>query len=210
MSSTTNLEHYYKQLNEIGNVSRETFDLCSLYINTLLKWNKRINLVSKKHHTFDDIWERHFIDSAQIIKHIPTDAKIITDLGSGGGFPGIVIGILTNCEVHLIESDSRKCAFLNEVARHVKKGIHIHNERIEKITSWKTDVITARALSSLDKLLELSNIFEDENKLCLFLKGENVVEEINEANENWNFNYTKHKSLSSSTGCILEITNLKS
>lgn len=209
MNELEGLEPYYLELNKMQNVSRETFSKVVLYIYTLLKWNKRINLVSKKHETFFDIWTRHFIDSAQLLKYIPPDAKVITDFGSGGGFPAIVIAILGDYEVHLIESDERKCAFLREIARMVEKNIHIHNERIEKMSTWESDILTARALASLGEIFDLTKDFHNKSKKCLFLKGQNVVEEIEEASTNWSFDYQKHQSHSSATGCILEVTNLK-
>ncbi|MDA0781357.1 MAG: 16S rRNA (guanine(527)-N(7))-methyltransferase RsmG [Rickettsiales bacterium] len=209
MEDKNYLERCYKELLEITEVSRETFEKCVDYINLLLKWNKKINLVSKKHENFEDIWERHFIDSAQLLKYIPRETKIITDFGSGGGFPGIVIAILGNYQLHLIESDIRKCAFLNEAARLVKKDIQVHNKRIENINSWQSDVLTARALASVDKLLNLTKDFHGKSKICLFLKGQNVVEELKEAQANWSFDYNMHHSHSSSDGRILEITNLK-
>jgi 16S rRNA (guanine527-N7)-methyltransferase len=209
MSENNNLESYYRELNDITEVSRETFDKCVLYINTLLKWNQKINLVSKKHQNFDDIWHRHFVDSAQLIKHIPQHTRVITDFGSGGGFPGIVIGIIGDYKLHLVESDVRKCVFLKEVSRLVKRDIHIHNQRIENIDVWESDVLTARALASVDKLLNITKDFRNKSKISLFLKGQNVVEEIEEAKKNWCFEYEKYQSSSNISGCILKITNLK-
>jgi 16S rRNA (guanine527-N7)-methyltransferase len=209
MNELAKLEPYYLELNKMQNISREIFSEVVLYINTLLKWNKRINLVSKKHETFNDIWTRHFIDSAQLLQYIPKDTKVITDFGSGGGFPAIVIAILGDYEMHLIESDERKCAFLREITRILGKNIHIHNERIENISAWESDVLTARELASLNEIFDLTKDFHNKSKKCLFLKGQNVVEEIEEASTNWSFDYKKHQSHSSATGCILEITNLK-
>ncbi len=113
-------ESYFSQINSMQNVSRETFLKLEQFINLLLKWNKAINLISKSHDMPEDIWNRHILDSAQLAQYIPQDAKTITDFGSGGGFPGLILAILADWQVHLIESDGRKCAFLAEVKTALK------------------------------------------------------------------------------------------
>jgi 16S rRNA (guanine527-N7)-methyltransferase len=120
-----------------------------------------------------------------------------------------VIGIIGDYKLHLVESDVRKCVFLKEVSRLVKRDIHIHNQRIENIDVWESDVLTARALASVDKLLNITKDFRNKSKISLFLKGQNVVEEIEEAKKNWCFEYEKYQSSSNISGCILKITNLK-
>ena len=117
-------------------VSRETIDRLSIYANLLEKWNPRINLVSRS--TLDDLWSRHIVDSAQLFELAPVTAKHWVDLGSGGGFPGLVIAILAKelrpeLEVVLVESDQRKCAFLRTVSRETNCGAVVHSKRVEEI-----------------------------------------------------------------------------
>jgi 16S rRNA (guanine527-N7)-methyltransferase len=203
-------EQYFNEANKITNVSRETFCLLENFVNLLLKWNKSINLVSKAHSTPGDVWKRHILDSIQLASYIPQEAKVITDFGSGGGFPGIILALMGNWEVHLIESDQRKCAFLIEASRVLSRKIYIHNDRIERLEAWESDVLTARALAPLDKLLELTNKFYKTNQLCLFLKGQNMVEEIDKASISWNIDYKVYPSMTSEDGKILQISNVTS
>lgn len=180
-----------------------------LYTNILEKWNKKINLVAKT--TIRELWSRHILDSAQLMKYIPEKARIITDFGSGAGFPGMVLAILKeSMEVHLIESDSRKCAFLLEVARVTETKVHIHNERIEKLEPWKSDILTARALAPINKLLGYIYNFLKKDGLCLLLKGCNVENELQEAKAEWRFDHKLHPSMvGEGEGFVVEITNLK-
>ncbi len=174
----------------------------------LLKWNKAINLISKSHANVADIWNRHVIDSAQLVKFIPENAKTITDFGSGAGLPGIVLAIIGGYHVNLIESDQRKCAFLTEIATFLPIKISVHNKRIEEIIPWESDVLTARALASLDKLFEITLPFIDKSKLCIFLKGQNIVEEIEVASNSWDFQCEIQPSVSDSQGRVLILTNI--
>lgn len=201
-------ENYFEEINNITNVSRETFSKLNELGEMLLKWNKSINLISKNHSNADDIWRRHIIDSAQLLKYIPDDAKIITDFGSGAGFPGIVLAIIGGYEAHLVESDQRKCAFLTQVGAALKLNIKVHNERIENITPWESDVLTARALASLDELLKLTEKFLDKTKISVFLKGKNIIEEIEGASKNRNIEYKLHPSISDDSGNIIIITKI--
>jgi len=201
-------EENFNEINKIANVSRETFAKLDGFIFELIKWNKKINLVSKKHSSFSDVWQRHIVDSAQLIKYFPESTKKIIDFGSGGGFPALVLAIIGGYEIHLIESDSRKCAFLNQIKSLFDLNVHIHNERIENINPFESDVITARALAPLSGLLDLTWGFVQKTKLCIFLKGENVVEEIDEASGSWNFDYSLFCSVSNRGGQIIVIKNV--
>ena len=145
------------------------------YHELLLKWSKVINLVAPS--TLSDAKMRHFIDSTQIIPLIPADAKILFDIGSGAGFPGMVLAIeCPNISVHLIESDTKKCSFLSTISRETNTPVLIHNRRIEsvdKLEDIKPDVITARALASLSELLTLTAQWWDNNPqiTLIFPKG---------------------------------------
>jgi 16S rRNA (guanine527-N7)-methyltransferase len=154
-----------------------------IYHDLLVKWQNKINLISK--HDVPHIWKRHIEDSAQLTKFFSEvtedNKKILVDLGSGAGFPGMVLAILTNLEVHLIESDKKKCSFLKTVSREIGQAVFIHSERIEFLTnSIKADFISARALASLEKLIKLSFPFEKKETTCIFPKGKSFCHEIPE------------------------------
>lgn len=176
---------YHHQMLEklTGNiVSRETIDKLSLYADLLVKWQNTINLVSNS--TLPQLWERHIIDSAQIIPMLPKQdegkqLKII-DMGSGGGFPGLVLVLMTAHEVHLVESDTRKAAFLRTVIRETGSNAQVHATRVESLPFMQADVITARALAPLQKLLELCLKQHHAELTCLFLKGRSARSEKEE------------------------------
>jgi 16S rRNA (guanine527-N7)-methyltransferase len=160
-------------------VSRETRGRLAQYVDLLRQWNARVNLVSRL--SLDDAWRRHVLDSAQLFPLIPAEARVLVDLGSGAGFPGLVLAILGVPEVHLIESDARKCAFLREAARVTETSVSIHAQRIEAMAPLPADVITARALASLPDLLDLAVPFLQPHTMCVFLKGKNAAEELRQA-----------------------------
>jgi 16S rRNA (guanine527-N7)-methyltransferase len=160
-------------------VSRETRGRLAQYVDLLRQWNARVNLVSRL--SLDDAWRRHVLDSAQLFPLIPEKARVLVDLGSGAGFPGLVLAILGVPEVHLIESDARKCAFLREAARVTETSVSIHAQRIEAMAPLAADVITARALASLPDLLDLAVPFLQPHTMCVFLKGKNAAEELRQA-----------------------------
>jgi 16S rRNA (guanine527-N7)-methyltransferase len=194
-------------------VPHETVEKLELYADILHTWQKAVNLVSPA--TLDDIWQRHFTDSAQLLNIVPTKKSWI-DLGSGGGFPGLVIAILTanqeNHSVQLIESNSRKCAFLSEVARRTHTPVIIHEGRIEDMAhggkAGKADVVTSRALAPLDTLLGLARGFFTEETVGLFLKGREASHEIDEARRKWHFECECVPSRTSGEGRIVEVRNL--
>jgi 16S rRNA (guanine527-N7)-methyltransferase len=163
-------------------VSRETLDRLQRYADALVRWQARINLVAPA--TLPDLWSRHMLDSAQLLPLIPAGARRLIDLGSGAGFPGLVLAILGVPEVHLIEADSRKCAFLREAARLAGAGsITVHNRRIEAMPAEAYDVVTARALAPLPELLKLARRFAGPGTVYLFPKGRGLAEELIKAPE---------------------------
>lgn len=193
-------------------VSRETIESLKHYEALLLKWNPKINLVSKA--TLNQIWERHILDSAQIFKQ--SDQKTVNwlDIGSGGGFPGIVLAILSkqfapDRMITLVESDQRKCAFLRTVARETDCKVQILSERVEKLTSMNADVLTARALADLSKLLKFANLHLSPSGTCLFLKGVNWEKEVQAAQDPWRFEYEAIKSETSEEAVILRINGIE-
>lgn len=157
-------------------VSRETLDRLQTYLALLRKWQPRINLVGAA--TLRDPWRRHFLDSAQLVPLLPESTQTLVDLGSGAGFPGLVMAILGVPDVHLIESDQRKVAFLREVAAATATKITVHPSRIEAVPPISADVVTARALAPLAPLIGYALPFLGPNGVCLFLKGGQVEQEI--------------------------------
>ena len=130
-------------------------------------------------------------------------------MGSGAGFPALVIAICSDFDVHAIESDQRKCLFMNNVSRETSANLMLHRGRIEEITPFSADVISARALAPLDKLLDLAAPFAREETEFLFLKGQDVDEELTKASKCWIMDVEKRCSLTSEDGCILKITGLR-
>lgn len=190
-------------------VSRETLDALVTYAALLEKWQKRINLVGPR--TVADLWSRHFLDSAQLVSLIPPGAKRLVDLGSGAGFPGLVLCILTGLETHLIESDTRKCAFLREAGRAagVSSRLTVHARRAESIELPPADVISARALAPLPDLLALAAPFWGAETQGLFLKGKRYEEELTAAKYGWYINYSTIPSRVDPESVILSITGLR-
>ncbi len=193
-------------------VSRETIGRLEAYAALLRKWQKAINLVSNA--TLDDLWRRHFLDSAQLLPLL-APANVgdggITDLGSGAGFPGLVLAILSDRPVHLIESDQRKAAFLGEAARATgcADRVKIHAGRIEGTKPWTARTVTARALAELDQLLAWAAPFVGEDTVLLFPKGARADEELTAAERVWKMVTERRRSITDSTGLILRLSHLE-
>jgi 16S rRNA (guanine527-N7)-methyltransferase len=189
-----------------ANVSRETLARLELYAALLRKWQGAINLVSRD--SLNDVWRRHMLDSAQLYPLIPPGIRTLVDLGSGAGFPGLVLAALGVPDVHLVESDSRKCAFLREAARAMGLAITVHTRRIEEMAPFGVDVITARALAPLADLLDLGERFLLPHTICLFLKGRGVDEELTRVAERWNMTVMREISASDPSGTILRLEHI--
>jgi 16S rRNA (guanine527-N7)-methyltransferase len=187
-------------------VPRETLAKLDRYAELLAEWNGKFNLVSAS--TLPLIWQRHFLDSAQLVKHIPDRAETIADMGSGAGFPGMVLAILSPLEVHLIESTGKKAEFLRVVSAELGLNTVVRNERAESIRDFKPDVITARAMSALPELLKTARNLLKKHSVCLFLKGQKADEELKEAGKTWKFKVEKHTSLSDPSGSVLILKNV--
>jgi 16S rRNA (guanine527-N7)-methyltransferase len=188
------------------NVSRETLDRLIRYVDLLTAWNARINLVGRN--TMGDVWRRHILDSAQLYPHIPQGTRLLIDLGSGAGLPGLILSLLGIAEVHLVESDARKAVFLREAARITGAPVSIHAMRIDRMKPLVAQVVTARALAPVAELLEISERFRMPDTICLFLKGQNVQEELTPAVKQWNMTAHQSPSLSDPSGCILRLENI--
>lgn len=201
-------------------VSRETLERLKTYEALLRKWQKAVNLVSPG--TLDRVWQRHFADSAQLLAHAGKP-KLWLDIGSGAGFPGLVIAILlanrSDVSVHLVESNTRKCAFLAEVVRQTGASVEIHASRIESLGGGDTviaaDIISARALAPLDSLLGLAMPFLGPDASGapdakgLFLKGKGIDVELAAAKEAYSFDLVLHDSMSDEQGRIAVISQLR-
>lgn len=194
-------------------VSRETLDRLDHYAALLRKWNPRINLVARS--TLDDLEKRHFVDSAQVYDLAPHPVDHWADLGSGGGFPGLVIAIMALDRgspetVTLVESDARKCAFLRTVIRETGARARVINDRIEIIPPLNAGVLSARALSSLTELLTFAHRHLAPTGTALFLKGANWKKELSEAQSKWKFEYQVARSKTEDGPVILGITGVAS
>ncbi|WP_207455709.1 16S rRNA (guanine(527)-N(7))-methyltransferase RsmG [Azospirillum sp. SYSU D00513] len=187
-------------------VSRETLDALSAYEALLRKWQPKINLVGPS--TMRELWSRHFLDSAQLHALLPEGARVLVDLGSGAGFPGLVLAILGVPEVHLIESDSRKAAFLREAAREAGVKVTVHNKRIEAVPAFPADVVSARALAPLKDLLAWAHPFIGDRGHGLFPKGQTVEDELTDSTPHWRFTAERFDSRTDSTGTILRVRGL--
>ena len=193
-------------------VSRETRDRLETYESLLNKWNPAINLVSKS--TIEDAWTRHFVDSAQIFDLTPEDTRHWVDIGSGGGFPGLVVAIMAaearpEMSTTLIESDLRKATFLRTVIRETGISAKVLSERIEKAPPQQADVLSARALASLTDLLGFAERHLSPKGLTVFPKGKSAVDEINAALETWSFELQKEVSQTDSDAVILLIRDIR-
>ena len=193
-------------------VSRETIVRLSAYEALLRQWQRTINLVAPS--TLDHVWSRHFADSAQLLALAPAGAKSWLDLGSGAGFPGLVVAIILaergGASMALVESDTRKAAFIAEVARQTGVPVDILRSRIENsATQAKVDVITARALAPLPRLLDLAAPYFSAETVGLFLKGREAQAEVDQALKRWEFSSALHPSQTDSDGRVVEVRALK-
>lgn len=193
---------------EALDVSRETFARLEAYAALLEKWNPKINLVSRE--SLGDLWVRHIQDSAQLYALAPNPCKIWADLGSGGGFPGLVIAIMalehgTPAEVILVESDQRKATFLRTVIRELSLPARVICDRIERIPPLNADVLSARALADLTSLLGFAAQHLAPDGTALFPKGVQWEKELHAAQSQWNFTYHVDKSLTETGPVILTV-----
>ena len=188
-------------------VSRETLSRLKAFVGLLDDWNARHNLVSAR--SMEDVWRRHVWDSAQLAVYIPAEAKSLVDLGSGAGFPGIVLAELmrgrAGFRTVLYESTAKKCAFLKAAAERLGLNVEVRNARMEAAARERFDVVSARACAPLDRLLGYAQHFAGPNTVCLFLKGQNVEAELTQARKSWKLKALRHQSRSDPTGTILEV-----
>ena len=196
-------------------VSRETSDRLAAYVAQLREWQKRINLIGPA--TEDDIWGRHIADSLQLVRLAPAGATTWLDLGSGAGLPGLVLAIALadrpGLAVHLVESNARKAAFLRVAALETGAPVTVHTDRIEILGARedrpRPDVITARALAPLDRLLAYAEPFMWKTTVCLFPKGRDVAQELTQAATCWRIVWDSTPSVVDPAAAILRIEEAK-
>ncbi len=172
-----------EQFQALTSVSRETLAHLEAYAALLRRWQRTINLVGES--TLSDVWQRHFLDSAQLLRFLPQPPCRIADLGTGAGFPGLVLAILGAGQVHLIEADSRKSAFLREAMRVTGTPAILHEERVERVTGVEVDVVTARGLASLNRLIAFALPLLRSGGVCVFSRGRGSEGELTQAVKKW-------------------------
>jgi len=189
----------------LSGIDADTMDRFEIYLALLSKWQRAINLVGKN--TLANAWRRHILDSAQLLPHIEKDLKI-ADLGSGAGLPGLVIAIATGANVQLVESDQRKATFMREVARETGTDVDVHVARIEDLPSLDADIVTARALAPLPKLLPWVYRHLKKGGKSVLMKGASVDQELTESTKQWTMNVVRKFSISDASGTILIVNDL--
>lgn len=199
-------QNIYNILNQHSDVSRETSDMFEKFMELLLTWNKKMNLIGKG--TVDDILQRHILDSLQLAKYLNKN-DIIVDIGTGAGFPGLILSIAGYKDITLVESITKKCVFLNNVKEQLNLPVQIINDRVEELELKENTIITARAVAPLEKLFNF--VYKNDNKISkyLFFKGRNYEEEIKKAEKLWKFKYKAFKNAISDEGIILKISMLQ-
>lgn len=193
------------------NVSRETIASLELFAEHVLKWTSRINLISASTHS--DIWDRHICDSVQLFQLVPARFSCWLDIGSGGGFPGIVAAIVgrqlaPDARFVLVESDQRKATFLRTAIRELELNAIIRADRIENLQSVQADIISARALGPLSLLLPYVDQHLHQDGRAIFHKGRQAPGEIALARQNWRFDLEERPSLTDPTGRLLLIQRI--
>ncbi len=192
-----------QQFQALTGVSRETLARLEAYATLLQQWQRAINLVGES--TLGDVWRRHFLDSAQLLRFLPQPPCCVADLGSGAGFPGLVLAILGAGEVHLIEADSRKSAFLREALRVTHTPAILHEERVERVAGIKVDVVTARGLASLNQLIAFALPLLRPGGTCLFSRGRGSEEELTQAVKKWKMRVERFPSETDPQARILRL-----
>jgi 16S rRNA (guanine527-N7)-methyltransferase len=195
-----------------GPVSRETFDRLVAFEQMFQKWNRSINLVAQS--TSGDVWQRHILDSAQLARIEPRATRWV-DLGSGGGFPGLVMAFLLaerdGASIDLIESNRKKASFLQTVVGQFSLPARVVARRIDDSHALVSipQIVTARALASLSTLLDLSAPWLTSGARGLFHKGRDYRAEVQESVHRWSFDLVEHRSVTDASGVILELSNLR-
>lgn len=195
------------------NVSRETLQKLKDFKVQLLEWNQKINLVSKNAENELDF--RHILDSLQLLEHIDNNAKLIIDIGSGSGFPGIVLAIalqekIPDAKIVLVESITKKTVYLKDVCSCLcLTNVEVVNNRVENIVFKNADYITARAVATIDKIYNFTKTIYSKNTRYLLLKGKSGNEELQEARKKWTFKVNSFANKYCADGYLYEIFDLR-
>lgn len=199
-----------ESLERLG-VSRESMTRLEVLVEVLLAWQARMNLISPS--TVDDVWARHVVDSAQLLPLIHANTAGIADLGSGAGFPALVLAAIQPATVHMFESNAKKVAFLHEALRQMKINALVHRDRLESRVALKplpeVQLVTARAFAPLPLLLSYAEPFIESGATALFHKGQDVDAELAEAAKAWVITSQKHSSITDPQSVILEVKELR-
>jgi 16S rRNA (guanine527-N7)-methyltransferase len=193
-------------MSAVGRVSRETRETLAQFAALLLRWNRTVNLIARGDEP--DLWARHIADSLQLVPLIPPGAGRAVDLGSGAGFPGLVLAIVTRLPFDLVESDQRKAAFLREAVWATGAPVTVHAARAESVTLPPAPLVTARALAPLPRLLALAKPLLAADGVCLFLKGSSAASELTAAATEWHMQVTRVPSQTAPDACILRISDI--
>lgn len=195
------------------NVSRETLQKLKDFKVQLLEWNQKINLVSKNAENELDF--RHILDSLQLLEHIDNNAKLVIDIGSGSGFPGIVLAIalqekIPDAKIVLVESITKKTVYLKDVCSCLGlTNVEVINNRAENIVFKNADYITARAVATIDKIFNFTKTVYSKNTRYLLLKGKSGNEELQEARKKWTFKVNSFANKYCADGYLYEIFDLR-
>lgn len=195
------------------NVSRETISKLEQFAELLKDWNQKMNLVSRN--SMEVLWERHILDSVQLINYISPTIKTLVDIGSGAGFPGLILAILMqekipDAKITLIESITKKTVYLKDMCERLKlSNVTVKNERVENLKITAPDVVTARAVAALDVLCGYVSKINGNKTESLFLKGQSYKEEIAAAQKNWKFDLEIFPNRYSADGVVLKLSRLR-
>lgn len=176
------------------------------FVSLLLQENDKFNFIGKS--TVENIWERHILDSAQLLKFIANKNLKFADFGTGAGFPGMVLSILGLREIHLVEKAFRKTEFLRQAKALSSNRVFVHQSKLEELPKIEFDCIASRALAPLEKLLGYAHKFLKQDGYCLFLKGKNLNQEITLAKKSFQFEYELHSSLTSQESNIIKVSKI--
>lgn len=188
-------------------VPRETAERLAPVVALLRKWTPRINLIAPE--TVPDVWSRHVADSLQLLGPIGDPGPRLADLGSGGGFPGLVLAVALDTDLHLVEADRRKATFLREAARRLPRPPTVHAARAETLDPLDASLVTARALAPLPRLLPLVARHLSQNGRAILPKGAGFRKEVEAARESWHFELRVHPSSTHPHSAILELRDLR-
>ena len=187
-------------------VSRETEALLARFENLLLERNQTLSLISGT--TADIIWTRHFLDSAQLLPLIPQPGSLLVDMGTGAGFPGLVLAILGLPQVHLVENNMQKVAFLRAVVEALGLPVTVHGMKSDAVKPFVAGTVTARALKPLDQLIGFGKRFLGQNSVCLFPKGRRAEEEMAVAARRWHMKAERFPSVTDPDSTIFRLSDV--